>query len=147
MRAPRAAARPARPPLYLRPRGRAARRDARSVNLAGLGPGRQTGHQSELAQQMRHQLVRVAARAQPIELRRQPHEPLLRLLDGAVGRVFTLSLGAVAVFERFLSVEVGGDGRVARTWNAVQTRHAAPYNWHLGASASSVSTTWIEVKP
>src|SRR5688500_17928964 len=92
------------PPRWPRQQARARPRGARSVKLAGIRRReREARDDVEFLEQTREDVVDIVAGTELIELRHQPHEALLGLGDGAVRKVFTLLLEAVAVFEKFLS--------------------------------------------
>ena len=64
-----------------------------------LGPRRQIGHRIDLPQQLRHQLTRIVALAELIELTEDALQGVFGLRDGQFGEVLALRFEALVVLD------------------------------------------------
>ena len=80
------------------------------MDFEGVGPGRKPGHDVELAEEAGHHLIGVGLHRELLEVGHDALERSLDPADGLLGKVLTLFLQALVMFEKFFAVELDEGG-------------------------------------
>lgn len=103
------------------------------MKLLGIRPAGEAGHRVELPKQLSHQLIGILFGAQLIEAAKHQCQGTIRVRNGALGEVFTLSAEALPVPDELGAIEVGSktDRSAQNPIGADDACHATPRVDHL----------------
>jgi len=76
------------------------------VDFQRVGPGGETGHDVELAEQAGHHFVGIGLPREMLEVGHYALERLFDSADGLFGEILTLSLQALVMLEELFAVEL-----------------------------------------